>query len=230
MKTFHALKFPTLLASIAAAAALTHPAAVADTAVSNLGNFHNGNFGITNENFFMRGRAQSFTTGSTPFVFEAAILSLSSIGASGDDGFQVYLYSNGVNNLPGSVLLALEGTEAPLVSGEYTFTAPSEFELAPQTTYWIATQLPLNQPDTMSFAWTFTVNSAETGLPGWSMGSSSEGTSFMGSTPNWTPGSVPLRMSVEVSPVPVPEPGTAFALALSAVGLLATRRRYLHRA
>jgi len=197
--------------------------AQAATAVSNLGNFHNGNFGIIEEDLITRGRAQSFTTGSDPLLLESATLAMSSIGASGDGGFQVSLYGNSGSNLPDTKLLALTGSDAPIDSANYTFTAPVEFTLAPSTTYWIVAELPLNGPDNASFYWTFTVTFGEDALPGWSLGTSADSFSFMGSMPTWGPQSIPLRMSIDVQSVP--EPTAASIVGISMMAMLAVARR-----
>lgn len=197
--------------------------ASASTAVSNLGNFHNGNFGISQEAPFTRGRAQAFTTGNDPLLLESATLAMSAIGAAGSGGFQVGLYSNGGDNLPDTKLLPLSGSDTPTASANYAFTAPIEFTLAPATTYWIVAELPLNGPDAVSYFWTFTVNSAETGLPGWSLGASADSTSFMGWEPTWGPQSVPLRMAIDVQPVP--EPTAVSVLGIVLAGFVATRRK-----
>lgn len=196
--------------------------AQAAVAASNLGNFHNGNFGISQQGSFTYGRAQAFTTGSDPMLLEAAILAMDSTGASGSGGFQVSLYSNSSGNLPETKLLPLSGSDTPIASGNYTFSATSEFTLAPATTYWIVAELPPNGPANTNYYWTFTVNFGESALPGWSLGSSADSTSFMGGTPNWGPQSIPLRMEIDVQPVP--EPAVMSVLGLSMAGLLAVRR------
>lgn len=195
----------------------------ATTAVSNLGNFHNGNFGIIEEDLITRGRAQSFTTGSDPLLLESATLAMSSIGASEDGGFQVSLYGNSGSNFPDTKLLTLTGSDTPIDSANYTFTAPVEFTLAPSTTYWIVAELPLNGPSNANYFWTFTANLAEEALPGWSMGTSADSVSFMGSTPTWGPQSVPLRMSIDVQSVP--EPTSASLVGISMMMMFATIRR-----
>ena len=195
----------------------------AETAVSNLGNFHNGNFGILQEDLIARGRAQSFTTGSDFVFLDSATLAMSSIGVSGSGGFQVSLYGDDGSNLPGSKLLQLTGSDAPTDSAGYTFTAPVQFTLAPSTTYWIVAELQLNTAPNTSFFWTFTVDQTENALPGWSMGNSANSSSFMGSTPSWGPQSVPLRMSVGVQPVP--EPATASIIGIALVAMFGRPRR-----
>lgn len=214
----------TLRASVGLAVNLIiGSSAQAETAVSNLGNFHNGNFGITQQDPYTYGRAQSFTTGSEPMLLESATLAMSAIGASGSGGFQVSLYGNSNNNLPSGKLMALTGSDAPVNSANYTFTAPIEFTLAPSTTYWIVAELPLNGPNNTAFYWTFTVNFGEDALPGWSLGASADSVSFMGWEPTWGPQSIPLRMSIGVQSVP--EPTAASVIGVSLIGMLGMVRR-----
>lgn len=197
--------------------------AQAETAVSNLGNFHNGNFGITQQGSFTFGRAQSFTTGREPMLLQSATLAMSSIGASGSGGFQVSLYGNSNGNLPSGRLMALTGSDAPINSANYTFAAPTEFTLAPSTTYWIVAELPLNGPANTAFYWTFTVNFGEDALPGWSLGGSADSVSSMGLEPTWGPQNIPLRMSIDVQSVP--EPTGTSVIGISLIAMLGMVRR-----
>lgn len=200
--------------------------AQAETAASNLGNFHNGNFGITQQGSFTFGRAQSFTTGSEPMLLQSATLAMSSIGVSGSGGFQVGLYGNSNDNLPNGRLMGLTGSDAPINSANYTFTAPIEFTLAPSTTYWIVAELPLNGPNDTAFYWTFTVNLGEDALPGWSLGASADSVSFMGGEPSWGPQNIPLRMSIAVQSVPEPSGASVIGISLIAmVGMVRRRAR-----
>jgi len=190
-------------------------------AVSNLSDFNNGDYPVNQSSPYAQGRAEPFTTGSDPTILVSATLAMDSFNATNNGGFTVSLFSND-SGLPGTSLLALSGPGTPQASGNYTYTAPSSFTLQPNTTYWIVAQVPLTGPDTY-YNWTFTVNSAFTGLPGWSMGASASSVSFMGWAPSWGPQSMPLRMELDVTPAP--EPGAATLLVIAGLVPVAARRR-----
>ncbi len=191
-------------------------------AISNLGNFNNGDYSIQQSSPIAQWRAEPFTTGSDATNLVSATLAMDGTSATTNGGFSVGLYSNGSDGMPGASLLSLSGSDTPQ-TGNYTYTAPSSFTLAPNTTYWIVAMVPLTGDPTY-YNWTFTVNSAFAANPGWSMGASALGVSFYGSAPSWSQSSMPLRMAIDATPVSTPEPSSACLLAFT--GVLPLTRRF----
>jgi hypothetical protein len=191
-------------------------------AISNLGNFNNGDYSIYQSSPIASCRAEPFTTGSDAMILDSATLAMDANSATTNGGFSVSLYSNGSDGMPNASLLTLSGSAAPQ-TGNYTYTAPSSFTLAPNATYWIVAMVPLTGDPTY-YNWTFTVNSAFTALPGWSMGASALRVSFYGSAPSWSQATMPLRMEIDATPVSTPEPSTACLLAFA--GVLPLTRRF----
>jgi len=84
--------------------------------------------------------AAQFQTGNNAGGYLLNSVQLAMVGASGDpDGLTVMLYANsGVSGpLPGSNLGNLSGSASPTTAGTYTYTAPANLTLSPDTVYFI---------------------------------------------------------------------------------------------
>ncbi len=208
------------LAASAAAVLLHAGTAEAAIAVSNLANPLNGAFSVQFNDPDGFSRAQQFTTGSIASILNSVTLSMNATGVVDAGTFHVDLYSSSASSLPDQPLLSLDGTTNPSATSLYTYTAPTSFQLAASTTYWIVASIDPAAP-TKFYNWEFTIFSAVDGQPGWSMGASSIGHSFLGGATSWSGVNVPLKM--EITATPVPEPA-AWGTAILGVGLLSLLR------
>jgi hypothetical protein len=148
--------------------------------------------------------------------------------ASGNpSGFSVMLYGKGTQVgtvLPGSSLGSLSGSAAPTTAGTYTYTAPANLELSPDTYYFIV----LTAGTTVAngaYDWSFTsVNSYNPGS-GWGaslcLGSSD------GSSQSWSPIGAGLQFDFSqfaINASAVPEPSSLLFLSVGSGAFLCLRR------
>jgi len=106
------------------------------TYLSNLGQSSIGNLAVGSDSWL----ASGFTTGSNAGGYDLDSVQLAMANASANpSGFSVILYSAGgvAGPDPGSSLGTLGGSGSPATAGIYTFTAPANLMLSPDTTYFM---------------------------------------------------------------------------------------------
>jgi len=104
--------------------------------VSNLGQASTGNNLVGNNSWY----AADFITGTNVGGYALNSVQLAMTDASGDPtGFMAMLYSSisGAATFPGGSLATLNGSLNPVTAGTYTYTAPSNLTLSPNTVYFI---------------------------------------------------------------------------------------------
>ena len=79
---------------------------------------------------------ESFTVGGSNVTLSSVELNMDTAGNSSGNFF-VSLFSNGVGNVPSTLLESLAGTSNPAAAGTYTYTGSSL--LLANTTYWVVT-------------------------------------------------------------------------------------------
>ncbi|NBS50470.1 MAG: PEP-CTERM sorting domain-containing protein [Verrucomicrobia bacterium] len=186
----------------------------AATLVTNLTN------SMSEETQFWEGSPlyQSFTVGTSPATINAVTLSTGFI--VNPTGMQVALFSD-FSGAPYQSIgtFTFFGPPAGIPNKTPTFTASSEsFNVNANTTYWIQVTSFGGGPGDSNYL-SITSNTAETGLPGWSLGDSHLYT-YYGSTPQVYVGN-PIRMEISG----VPEPSSISLVALGLCSLALRRRR-----
>ena len=104
--------------------------------LSNLGYTSNGGSSIGSNSSF----AANFFTGTNAGGYELNSVQLAMTDASGTpSGLTVMIYPDvgGPSAVPGSSIGSLSGSASPTTAGLYTYTAPSNLLLLPQTGYFI---------------------------------------------------------------------------------------------
>jgi len=171
----------------------------AATLVTNLTN------SMSEETQFWEGSPlyQSFTVGTSTATINAVTLNTGSI--VNPTGMQVALFSDFSGAPYRSIgTFTFAGPPAMIPYNTPTFTAsPGSFNVNANTTYWIQVTSIGGGPGDSNYL-SITSNTAETGLPGWSLGDSHLYT-YYGSTPQVYVGN-PIRM--EISGVPEPSSGS----------------------
>jgi hypothetical protein len=106
------------------------------TYISNLGDTSTGSQAVGNDSWLAGG----FITGLNPggYVLNSVDLAMTEASGSPDD-FSVMLYSsiNNATTTPGDNLGVLSGSLSPVTAGAYTYTAPLDLTLSPNTIYFV---------------------------------------------------------------------------------------------
>jgi hypothetical protein len=168
---------------------------------------------------------KSFTTGSSSYNLNSATLLFRQFTA--DPNLFLRLYSNS-SGVPGTQLTSFTNPASITTSlANNTFTLATPYTLAANTTYWLVSGI---SSGTGSYNWGYTLSTAQTGLPGWTIGDGF--VASLDQSASWTifPTGVSFQFSLEgtTSPPPtsVPEPGSVVALlGLGGLGLASSLKK-----
>jgi hypothetical protein len=195
--------------------------ASAVTLVENLSQGNNG----TGDVAINIWQGSSFTTGSSSYNLNSATLLFQENTA--DPNLFLRLYSNS-SGTPGTQLTSFTNPASITTSlANNTFTLATPQALAANTTYWLVSGI---SSGTGSYIWGFTTSTAQTGLPGWTIGdgyvqSTNQGGSWS-SDPNDGPYQFSLEGTENAPPTSVPEPGSVVALlGLGGLGLASSLKK-----
>jgi hypothetical protein len=186
------------------------------TYLSNLGQSSAGSLAVGSDSWL----AALFFTGNNTGGYDLNSVQLGMMDATGNpNDFTVMLYSaiSGAAILPGSNLGSLSGSAAPTTAGTYTYTAPANLALSPNSAYFIV----LTAGTTVANGackWSIAGTDSYNPIGGWAViqgVSSGVYSSSSGSSWNSLSGDYP-QFAVNASAVP--EPGVAGLLGLG--GLL----------
>jgi hypothetical protein len=170
-------------------------------------------------------RGSSFTTGSSSYNLNSATLLFGENTAEPSLFLRLYSNSSGV---PGTLITSFTNPASittNLANNTFTLTTPQA--LAANTTYWLVSGI---SSGTGSYNWGYTLSTAQTGLPGWTIGDGF--VASLDQSASWTifPTGVSFQFSLEgtTSPPPtsVPEPGSVVALlGLGGLGLASSLKK-----
>jgi hypothetical protein len=221
-----------IIGAIALAVALLAPqiatAQGTTTFLSNLGQTPTGSNPVGSDSWLAAG----FFTGNNA---EGYVLNSIQLGMADDSGnpsgFTVMVYAQSSSPsavLPGSSLGTLIGSTDPANSGTYTYTAPSDLSLSPNTPYFIVITAGTTVANG-AFEWSFTSTFSYQPADSWaasvtysSINGSQSSWGRLGSNPNYDYSLFALNAT------PAPEPGVIGLFALG--GLLVGFQRWKTRA
>ncbi|CAO4997412.1 PEP-CTERM protein-sorting domain-containing protein [Microcystis aeruginosa] len=195
--------------------------ASAVTLVENLSQVNNSASGVA-INFW---QGASFTTGSGSYNLNSATLLFQQLVANPNLFLRLYSNSSGT---PGTQLTSFTNPASittPLANNTFTLATP--YTLAANTTYWLVSGI---SSGTGVYFWGTTTSTAQTGLPGWTIGDGFVNSNSQGGSWSSFPTSGPYQFSLEgtTSPPPtsVPEPGSVVALlGLGGLGLASSLKK-----
>lgn len=193
----------------------------------NLLDYPTGNTNIISET---KWTGSSFTTDNAAASFTLNSITLRMKDATVDNtfaaGFRVSLYTNGVDNKPGTEIANYSavdfGTGEPVTAGDYAYAFGAT--LAANTTYWTVVSVQASQPLGIYNA-NLLISNVETDAGStWVL---NKYTTSNDAGASWGFASTGgLMMSINVTPSAIPEPSTYAALAgLVVLGLAVWRRR-----
>ena len=202
--------------------------ASAATLVENLSQPTNLGFQVKNNQWV----GSSFQTGNASYGYTLNSVTLR-IGQSTLGSLFVKLYSNVVGN-PGTEITSFN---VPSIGGtnNYDFTLTNSQLLTANTTYWLVAGILSGSGE---YVWAKTNSTAETGLPGWSIGDlaffSTDGGNIWNSFVSPEPFQFSVNGTVNTPPPPptnIPEPGSVVALlGLGGLGLASRLKKLSTRA
>jgi hypothetical protein len=169
-------------------------------------------------------RGSSFTTGSGAYNLNSATLWFGQGSPTSNTSLFLRLYSNN-SGTPGTLITTFTNPTLPLPTtfANTTFTLATPQSLTANTTYWLVSGI-LSGPG--SYNWGYTNSTAQTGLPGWSIGDNYATSNNQGSS--WTTNSTSLRFSLEGTEQSqsIPEPSSLVALlGLGGLGLVSSLKK-----
>ncbi len=195
--------------------------ASAVTLVENLSQGNNG----TGDVAINIWQGSSFTTGSSSYNLNSATLLFQENTA--DPNLFLRLYSNS-SGTPGTQLTSFTNPASITTSlANNTFTLATPQALAANTTYWLVSGI---SSGTGSYSWGYTSSTAQTGLPGWTIGDGYVESNDQGGSWSSYSTSGPYQFSLEgtenAPPTSVPEPGSVVALlGLGGLGLASSLKK-----
>lgn len=211
--------------------ALGSTAADASLVVSNLANTRASGFdvGSTGATIDDSPLANSFTTGGgSTWILSSVVLNMNVEPAGTPIGdLSLFLYDDSSGE-PG-LQIGSFGTNNPsgATPTDYSFAPLAPIALQPSTIYWLVASATLQQTGA-NYVWSYTFDTSETGVTGWSIGD----TSYAGwPANNWTAldiaGEVPVLFSVNADAADVPLPATALLMlpGIAAISFSRLRRR-----
>jgi hypothetical protein len=169
-------------------------------------------------------QGSSFTTGSGSYNLNSATLWFQENTA--DPNLFLRLYSNS-SGTPGTQLTSFTNPASITTSlANNTFTLATPYTLAANTTYWLVSGI---SSGTGSYSWGYTSSTAQTGLPGWTIGDGYVVSNDQGGSWSSYPTDGPYQFSLEGTtppPTSVPEPGSVVALlGLGGLGLASSLKK-----
>ena len=202
--------------------------AYAVTLVENLSQSNSDTGGIT---FDYLWQGSSFTTGSSSYNLNSATLLFGQnpLSPSPNPNLFLRLYSNS-SGTPGTQLTSFTNPASITTSlANNTFTLATPQALAANTTYWLVSGISIDT-GTGSYNWGATTSTAQTGLPGWTIGDGFVDSKNQGGSWSSFPTDGPLQFSLEgtenAPPTSVPEPGSVVALlGLGGLGLASSLKK-----
>ena len=144
-----------------------------------------------------------------------------------DPNLFLRLYSNS-SGTPGTQLTSFTNPASITTSlANNTFTLATPYTLAANTTYWLVSGI---SSGTGSYSWGYTSSTAQTGLPGWTIGNGYVESNNQGGSWSSFPTDGPFQFSLEgtenAPPTSVPEPGSVVALlGLGGLGLASSLKK-----
>jgi hypothetical protein len=191
------------------------------TYLSNLGQTASGSSSVGSDSWF----AADFITGTNAGGYTLNSVQLAMTDASGNpSGFTVMLFGKGSQLgtvLPGSSLGSMSGSASPTSAGTYTYTAPANLELSPDTHYFVVLTAGTTVAND-AFAWSDT-SIASPGYNSYHWGGevsfaqSSDGLNW-----NFTSGTYG---QFALNATAVPEPSSFFLISLGSGMFLLVRRK-----
>ena len=197
--------------------------ASAVTLVENLSQVNNG-LGVAQ---LANWEGASFTTGSGSYNLNSATLLFQENTA--DPNLFLRLYSNS-SGTPGTQLTSFTNPASITTTlANNTFTLATPQALAANTTYWLVSGISIDT-GTGSYNWGATTSTAQTGLPGWTIGDNFVASFDQGGSWSSYPTSGLFQFSLEgtenAPPTSVPEPGSVVALlGLGGLGLASSLKK-----
>jgi hypothetical protein len=169
-------------------------------------------------------RGSSFTTGSGAYNLNSATLWFAASTVPNNTSLFLRLYSNN-SGTPGTLITTFTNPTLPLPAGfaNTTFTLATPQSLTANTTYWLVSG---TSSGLGSYNWGYTNSTAQTGLPGWSIGDNYASSTNQGNS--WTTNSTSFRFSLEETEQSqsIPEPSSLVALlGLGGLGLVSSLKK-----
>jgi len=166
----------------------------------------------------------SFTTGSNPSDLNSATLWFRRVSTTSNTNLFLRLYTNS-SAKPGTLLTTFTNPTLPLsqTAANTTFTFATPQRLDANTTYWLVSGISSGSG---GYNWGYTNSTAQTGLPGWTIGDNYATSNNQGSS--WTTNSTSLRFSLEGTEQSqsIPEPSSLVALlGLGGLGLVSSLKK-----
>jgi len=155
-------------------------------------------------------RGSSFTTGSGAYNLNSATLWFRRSTPFSNTSLFLRLYSNN-SGTPGTLITTFTNPTLPLPTtfANTTFTFATPQSLTANTTYWLVSG---TSSGAGGYQWGYTNSTAQTGLPGWSIGDNYAFSTNQGSS--WTTAASSFRFSLEGTEQSqsIPEPSSLVAL------------------